>query len=219
MALQTFFYSLSLSLSLLHSLFPFPLSLFFYIPVIMNVNNGGTLLHYSVQWRADHTGRYYRVHTSTFAVPLCYWLSWSIASEGPPPSFLTMNRKKWKTVEPCSTTRLDILVIPSPSRSHTGTMFFLHLGNRARASRWWFNGAWGRGEGREIIAITRRNDADCYGVRFFSTAVCNWDGVVNCEWMDFFFFLKIFLQQYRVEFRSWNLEFVVRRWQDIAIKF
>lgn len=195
MALQTFFYSLSLSLSLLHSLFPFPLSLFFYIPVIMNVNNGGTLLHYSVQWRADHTGRYYRVHTSTFAVPLCYWLSWSIASEGPPPSFLTMNRKKWKTVEPCSTTRLDILVIPSPSRSHTGTMFLPHLGNRARDSRWWFNGAWGRVKDERLSRL-RDVTMPIVTVCFFSTAVCNWDGVVNCEWMDFsftfFFFWKFF---------------------------
>lgn len=166
----------------------------------------------------EHTRRYYRVHTSTFAVPLCYWLSWSIASEGPPPSFLTMNRKKWKTVEPCSTTRLDILVIPSPSRSHTGTMFLLHLGNRARASRWWFNGAWGRVKDERLSRL-RDVTMPIVTVYVFSRLrfVIGMGWLIASGW-TFFFFLKIFLQQYRVEFRSWNLEFV-KKWQDIAIKF
>lgn len=112
MALQTFFFSSSFSFSLLPPLF-------FYIPVVMNVNNGGTLLHYSVQRRVgrrptirdDITTQVCTLGRLQSHYALLLIIVWSIASEGP--SFLTMNRKNGKPVEPCSTTRLDILVIPS----------------------------------------------------------------------------------------------------------
>lgn len=92
---------------------------FFYIPVVMNVNNGGTLLHYSVQRRVgrrptirdDITTQVCTLGRLQSHYALLLIIVWSIASEGP--SFLTMNRKNGKPVEPCSTTRLDILVIPS----------------------------------------------------------------------------------------------------------
>lgn len=102
--------------------------------------------------------------------------------------------KKWKTVEPCSTTRLDILVIPSLYFSIAHRNSSSSTGNRVLD-----DDLMGRGAKDERLSRLRDVTMPIVTVYVFSRVRFAIGMANGREWTDFSFsFLKFFLS---VEFR------------------